>query len=296
MSEMYNSNPQTGENNSSQPFDKAEWARQKKAEREHAFDTMNQMSELVAQGPNWLKLYLDVQSRFPRIKVGNALLIAAQKPNAVELADFDTWKKRGVNIRQGESGIVILERGNEYTRADGSQGVSYTSQKVFDISQTTAKTVPEPEVHHDDRLLLRALVFHAPCEVQSTDVSRIPAGSCAFYDKPNRTIFVARNQETKELFPAIAKELAHALMDGPDYSRDACDFKAACVAYILCKRNSIEMTDDAVPAIPEDLTGLDAKGIRGVLSDIREIANKITKDMERINEVRKDERPRDDAR
>ena len=85
-------------------------------------------------------------------------------------------------------------------------------------------------------------------------------------------------------------------MDGPDYSRDACDFKAACVAYILCKRNSIEMTDDAVPAIPEDITGLDAKGIRGVLSDIREVANKITKDMERINEVRKDERPRDDAR
>ena len=296
MSEMYNSNTRTGENNSSQPFDKAEWARQKKAEREHAFDTMNQMSELVAQGPNWLKLYLDVQSRFPRIKVGNALLIAAQKPNAVELADFDTWKKRGVNIRQGESGIVILERGNEYTRTDGSQGVSYTSQKVFDISQTTAKTVPEPEVHHDDRLLLRALVFHAPCEVQSTDVSRIPAGSCALYDKANRTIFVARDQPTKDLFPAIAKELAHALMDGPDYSRDACDFKAACVAYILCKRNGIEMTDYDVPSSPEKLTDLDAKAVREVLSDIREIANKITKDMERINEVRKDERPRDDAR
>ena len=40
--------------------------------------------------------YLDVQARFDRYSVSNAILIAAQKPDATKLADFDTWKASGV--------------------------------------------------------------------------------------------------------------------------------------------------------------------------------------------------------
>ena len=295
MSDINNSNPQAQES-SSQPFDKEGWIQQKREEREHAFETIDQMSELIAEGTNWLKLWLDVQSRFPMFSVGNALLIAAQKPNAVDLADFNTWHERGASIKAGESGIIILERGNEYTRRDGSKGVSYNSKRVFDITQTTAKMISEAEVNRDERLLLKALVYNAPCEIRSTDSSRFPSATCAFYDRPNHTVFVARDRETKELFPAIAKELAHAHMDGPDYRRDACEFKAACAAYILCKRNGVPVSDDSIPMIPESFTGMDARGIRKELSEVRETVNKIAKDMERMNEVQKDDRPRDNAR
>ncbi len=135
-----------------EPFDKAGWIQQKRVEREHAYETIDQMSELIAEGTSWLKLWMDVQSRFPMFSVSNALLIAAQKPNAVDLADFNTWHERGASIKAGESSIVILERGNEYTRRDGSKGVSYNSKRVFDISQTTAKTPPETEINRDERL------------------------------------------------------------------------------------------------------------------------------------------------
>lgn len=46
-------------------------------------------------------------------------------PEATRLADFKTWKDNDLYIKKGESGITILEPGDEYTREDGSVGVSY---------------------------------------------------------------------------------------------------------------------------------------------------------------------------
>ena len=40
-------------------------------------------------------------------------------------------------MKKNQKGIVILEPGDEYTREDGSIGVSYNPKKVFDITQTT---------------------------------------------------------------------------------------------------------------------------------------------------------------
>ena len=94
-------------------FDKEEGVRQKRADRKHAYDTIDQMSGLVAQGGSWMKMYLDVQSRFPGYSAGNALLLCAQKPDAVRVADAKNWNAMGVNIRKGESGIVIHPGGRE---------------------------------------------------------------------------------------------------------------------------------------------------------------------------------------
>jgi hypothetical protein len=110
--------------------------------------------------------YLDVQAHFDRYSVGNALLITAQKPEATQLADFKSWKENGVYIKKGESGIVLLEPGEEYTKEDGSVGVSYNSKKVFDISQTNAKPKDRRECERDERLLLKALIHNAPCPIK----------------------------------------------------------------------------------------------------------------------------------
>ena len=89
-----------------------------------------------------LQAYLDVQARFDLYSVSNAILIAAQCPEATRLADFDSWKARGMYVRRGADAITILEPGKEYQRDDGSVGVSYNVRKVFDISQTRAAPRP----------------------------------------------------------------------------------------------------------------------------------------------------------
>ena len=60
----------------------------------------------------------------------------------------------------------MLEPGEEYTKEDGTVGVSYNSKKVFDISQTTAKTKDRPAMKRDERLLLKAIIHNAPLKTE----------------------------------------------------------------------------------------------------------------------------------
>ena len=131
-------------------FNKEEWAAQKKQERESAFAMIDETAQRMANDGGLFQSYLDVQARFDRYSVGNAVLITAQKADATQLSDFKGWKNNGVFIKKGESGIVLLEPGEEYTKEDGTVGVSYNSKKVFDISQTTAKAKDRPAMKRDE--------------------------------------------------------------------------------------------------------------------------------------------------
>ena len=281
-------------------FDKEEWAQQKKAEREQAYETIDQMAGLMITDGEHVKSYLDLQSRFPRYSVGNILLLSAQKPEATRINDFKAWKESGAYIRQGETGIIILEPGNEYTRPDGSVGVAYNAKRVFDISQTTAKAPSEPQIHRDDRLLIKALIYNAPCEVRIDDSVHFPEGIAARYDSDMRTIYVARGQEGAVLFREIARELAHAHMDSAagkeGYSRESCDFTATCVSYMLCRRSNVDVSSFSFAELPESFKSLDSKGVRTELGKMRETANSITVEMEKLYEKQKEAKSRDDTR
>ena len=160
------SQPKESEEKSFTPFDKDEWAAQKKQERENAFAMIDETAQHMANDGALFQSYLDVQAHFDRYSVGNALLITAQKPDAKQLADFKGWKDNGVYIKKGESGITLLEPGEEYTKEDGSIGVSYNSKKVFDITQTNAKVKDRPSIKRDERMLLKAIIHNAPCPIE----------------------------------------------------------------------------------------------------------------------------------
>ena len=162
--DIFNASSQKGtEDKSFVSFNKEEWAAQKKQERESAFAMIDETAQRMANDGSRFQSYLDVQARFDRYSVGNAVLITAQKADATQLSDFKGWKNNGVFIKKGESGIVLLEPGEEYTKEDGTVGVSYNSKKVFDISQTTAKVKDRPAMKRYERLLLKAIIHNAPC-------------------------------------------------------------------------------------------------------------------------------------
>ena len=86
-----------------------------------------------------MKCYIVHNSDKPEVSVGNALLITGQLPEAKKLADFDTWKAAKCFIKKGETGILLLEPGEEFQREDGGIGVNYNAKRAFDISQTTSR-------------------------------------------------------------------------------------------------------------------------------------------------------------
>lgn len=275
-------------------FNKEEWAAQKQQERADAYTLIDSTAEQMVQDGGLFQRYLDVQARFDRYSVGDSLLITAQMPDANRLADFKGWKDADIYVKKGATGITILEPGDEYTREDGTTGVSYNAKKVFDISQTTSRVKTSPSVSHDPRVLLKALINNAPCKIVISE--ELPADVGAVYKPEDKSILVRQGMDAPDIFRALSQELAHAHMDKGEYSRADCAFDAYCVSYVLCKRNNIAVDTFRFDRLPDSLKEMDAQGIRGELGHIRDVANEVSADMNRVLEAQqRSQKSRDDG-
>ena len=83
------------------PFDKDAWAARKQQEREGVYLMIDTFAHEMSMDGSLFCDYLDVQARFDLYSVSNAILVAAQKPDATKLADFDTWKSSGLYVKRG---------------------------------------------------------------------------------------------------------------------------------------------------------------------------------------------------
>ncbi len=263
------------------PFDKDAWAAKKQQERDDVYAMIDRYATDMSGDGGLFRAYLDVQARFDRYSVSNAILIAAQCPEATKLADFDSWKASGVYVKRGADAITILEPGKEYTRQeDGSTGVFYNPKKVFDISQTNSRQRAVPPVARDDRLLLKALMNNAPCRFQIS--SELPEDiNVGYYDKDN-TIRVRQGLDAPTIFRGLAQELAYVHMVKGDYPCENPAFVLYSVSYMLCQRNGVSVENFSFAEMPEEYRQMDAKAIRAEVGTIREMAGAITADMNRL--------------
>ena len=263
------------------PFDKDAWAARKQAEREGVYAMIDNYVHDMGVDGGVFQGYLDVQARFDLYSVSNAILIAAQCPEATKLADFDSWKADGVYVKQGQEAISILEPGKEYTRQeDGSTGVFCNVKKVFDISQTNSRQRPAPAVARDERLLLKALMNNAPCRFSISN--ELPEGVNVAYHPQNSVIYVRQGLDAPTIFRGVAQELARAHMDKGGITCESPDFVAYSVSYMLCKRNGVSVEGFSFDRLPESYAMMDAKALRAEAGVMRDVAGSITADMNRL--------------
>ncbi len=271
------------------PFDKEAWAEKKQAQRQQIYDLADSTAEAVAADGGKFRDYLEVQSRFDRYTATNVLLILAQKPEATQLRDFESWRGTGAFIKRQEMshGISILEPGDEYKREDGSIGTYYNVKKVYDVSQTNTRTKVQPAVSMDERLLLKALIHRPPVPMQTVD--ELPNNMGALYDHDQQVIFVRRGMTAEDIFRSVSKELAHAEIAGTrsEYRREDAAFAAYSVSYLLCRKYGIEVSGYDFSRLPEDFREADPQSIRAALSEMRDTANTISGRMYRVLEQNK---------
>ena len=93
----------------SKPFDKAQWAAQKQEQRKEAYELIDSTCTKMMTSGNCFQQYLDVQSRFDRYSVANAILVSAQKPDAVQLKDYSAWKQNRIYVNKDAHKIGIIE-------------------------------------------------------------------------------------------------------------------------------------------------------------------------------------------
>ncbi|MBW4841681.1 MAG: hypothetical protein KZY74_20025 [Paenibacillaceae bacterium] len=283
-------------NQAEQSFDKEAWAQKKQELRQWTYDTIDSATTAIAQSGDEFQRYLDVQSRFDRYSVSNALLILTQRPEATRIADFDTWKEQGVYIRRKETGFYILEPGEEYRREDGSTGISYNPKKMFDVAQTTAASKREQPTYPDDRMRIKALMDRSPVPIGIGDA--LPSETHALYRPDTRNIVIRRGMDAGDIFRSLAQELAHAELDRGDgrYSRSDSTFHAYCASYMLCKQFGVDTSSFRFHRVPEKLKNLEPQQARVELTTMKDAAYDIALRMSRMLAQQRQHQRADTAR
>ena len=260
----------------SKPFDKAEWAAQKQAQRQEAYELIdNTCSEMMADGESF-RQYLDVQGRFDRYSVANAVLVSAQMPEATQLKDYNAWKQSRVYVNKDVQKIVILEPSKEYTRDDGTKAVGYNAKVVYDISETSAKDRQQAQEPKTMRELVSAMIDASPVPFVPVADLEIPA----YYDSKQQTIFIKTGLTEEQLFVSMAKEVSAAVFDFKhNESRDASDFKSFCVAYMVSTRYGVDTRGFSFDRLPREFSEMDTQVFKGELGSMRDVLGEIQSDM-----------------
>jgi antirestriction protein ArdC len=226
--------------------------------RQIAKEKTEELAQELERGQSeTLKAYLAAMSRMPRYSLNNLLLIAAQRPDARQVAGFTTWKRLGRSVRKGEHGIAILApcvkrpqsesasakptRDRLAKRAEGDADeivVGFRGAYVFDVSQTEGAPVPDfatasgdPSAYIDR---LRTLASDRGIEL-SYSARIAPARGASAGNK----IVLLPGLSAAEEFSTLAHELAHAGLhtqaERDQVSETVRETEAEAVAFVVCQ-------------------------------------------------------------
>ncbi|MEY8509721.1 hypothetical protein AALA78_16070 [Lachnospiraceae bacterium 42-17] len=275
------------------PFDKAEWAAAKQAQRNEAYGLIDATCEKMMTDGGTFRQYLDVQGRFDRYSVNNAILVSAQKPEATQLKEKSAWKQSRVYVNKDAQKVVILEPSKEYTRDDGSKAVGYNAKEVFDVSETSAKDRQQPQEAKTMRELVSAMIDASPVDFQPMAELEIPA----YYDSSQQMIFIKTDLSEEQLFVSMAKEVSAAVFDFKhNESRDASEFKAYCVAYMVSSRYGVDTRGFDFDKLPKEFEGMDTQVFKGELGSMRDVLGEIQSDMYKSMEKNKPPKSKEQER
>ena len=262
--------------NSGRPFDKAEWAAQKQAQRKEIYEQIdNTCKKMMADGSAF-RQYLDIQGHFDRYSVNNAILVTAQMPEATQLKDSNGWKQSRAYVDKGAQKITVLEPGKPYQREDGTTAFGCQMKVVYDISQTTAKDRQKPQELKSMRELVAAMIDASPVSFVPIEELELPA----FYDSGQQTIFIQTGLSEEQLFTGMAKEVSAAVFDFKHKeSRDNSEFKSYCVAYMVSSRYGVDTKAFHFGQLPKEYADMDMQTFKGELGKMRDVLGEIQNDM-----------------
>ncbi len=197
--------------------------------------------------------HIAAMSRFHRYSFSNLMLILSQKPDAVRVAGFRTWKTLGRYVRKGEKGIVIIapmvlrkhtdEGQDDPNAANGAPVLRFKAAYVFDISQTEGEPLPEPErvVGDPGRFADRLVRFVAEQDI-TLEYTDIPGGADGL--STGGRIVIDQGLRPADRFSVTAHELAHEMLhrgDDRPVSRTVRETEAEAVAHIVCSSIGLDV-------------------------------------------------------
>lgn len=261
----------------SEEFDVEAWAKKKNETRESAYKMADEQLYSVASAPSAFLSYLDVQSRFSNYTVTNALLIMAQKPNATYIADSKKWGEGKHYIKRNEKSFTILEPDGEYTRQDGSVGMSFNPKSMFDILQLrNPPKITKPNISNG--MLFYAMTYQSPVLIKILDNPNQELDNVK-YSTADKTIYIPRGLPEEVVLSNLAKAYCYAQVHQlyPAMKEGVPNMAAECAAYTVCRKYGLATNDTKfAEEVGNYFEGMEGQDIKADLTNIKEVAEEVT--------------------
>lgn len=258
---------------SSNYLSKSDWIRKKNQERDECYKKIDESANRTKKYGNLFKQYLDIQTRFNKYSVGNALLISLQMPNTTLFRTEEDWNKLDVKINQNAQSFKILEPSSPIERPDGKKATYYNPKDMYDISQTNAKPSDKALLYSDEDFL-KALVHTCPVKVEVVDELEDKSLGAEF-DESKNILFVCRGMDTDILFQSISFELSKILENKEEQKSELESFENYCISYMICKKYGKSVENYDFEKIPPQIQQMDVKDFRAELVKMRNSMNDI---------------------
>ncbi len=258
-----------------------EWRERRKNEREEVFRMIDEASLEAVKGESEYRAFLSTMSAFPENTAANCLLIYRQRPGAVRLETFERWKQEGARVSRNEKAVTIMAREGEYTRSDGTTGVSIGLKKVFDISQTSAKPADREEKAYDEKTAIKALMAESPVDIRIADDLR--KNVTGAFSKKENAILIRPGLDASCIFRTLAFEIITARQR---QAKEIDPFAAHTEAYLLCGAFGFDNAGFDLTSVARRFDGMSPKEIRGELEKIRTETNRMRESISRGIEYR----------
>lgn len=275
-------------NANSNSYNKEEWKKKKQEQLQNAYNMIEEATEELKNDSSFFKSYLDIQSRFDKYTVRNALLLTKQLSNATQLKDYNGWKEAKVNFKtRYPKRVVILEPGEAYTNKEGKKVTPIYSKEVIDISETNLK--PNSRTY-DKKLILQSLLHNAPADIKAVD--SLEDGKMCNWDKDNNVIYVCRSEDYNLVISSVAKELANINLYENTNNYD--QVQAECISYMICKKYGIDTELENIDKLSLRFSNMESKDIKDELSNMKNVFEDINNNIgQYLDEKLKDSKKKD---
>ena len=246
------------------------------------------------------RLFLTTMSKFHNYSIGNQILIMLQKPEAVRVAGFNTWKDLGRWVMKGEKGIAIMapmmppklkpeKREQDEAEAETeieSRPVFFKVVYVFDVSQTEGKPLPEFDVPvltgEANEELFTDLLIHMRQRGVSVDFDPKPSldpGIKGFYSHAG--IWVRSEEPRAQQLKTLLHEIAHYYSEGVFHiPRQDAETIAESAAFVVGTHFGFDTGVRSFPYVA--LWAKDKKVLENNLGAIRRVSTTIIEALEEV--------------
>jgi hypothetical protein len=192
-----------------------------------------------------LKACLVAMARFHRYSTHNVMLILSQRPNAIRVAGFHTWKELGRLVKKGAKGILILapifRTQTVLQVGQGDQAdklVGFRAVYVFDLADTDGQSLPSLAETEGDPVgytnRLKQFITQRGIRLEYSNEIYPALGLCA----PGKIVLLPEQSPAEE-FATLAHETAHAILHQQERRAETTrcirETEAEAVAFVVCE-------------------------------------------------------------